>query len=97
MNNHLFIFAKITPNPEHYLLARDALANIMEQTREEEGCHAFSLLENRDEGHLYLYEEFTDEAALDAHYRQSYTQAVFKLYQDWLATAVEVTKMQHVA
>ncbi|NDL58336.1 putative quinol monooxygenase [Phytoactinopolyspora mesophila] len=96
-NNHLFIFAKITPKPEHYLAARDALAGIVERTRSEEGCHAFSLLENESEGLLCLYEEFTDEAALDYHYRQSYTQEVFELYKDWLASAVEVTKMQYVA
>lgn len=47
-------------------------------------------------GQLFLYEEWVNEAALEQHYQQPYTQAVFESYQEWLAKPVEINKMYKV-
>ena len=92
----LFIFAKISPKPEHLSDARSAVVSIVERTRAEPGCHQFSLNEGIDDASLYLYEEWESEAALGEHYDQPYTAEVFDAYQLWLAKPVEVTKMNSV-
>lgn len=92
--NHLFVFAKISPKSEHFEEAKRAILNILEPTREESGCFHFQLHENMSEGVLYLYEEWLNESALEAHYQTPYTMAVFESYQQWLAAPVEIHKME---
>jgi quinol monooxygenase YgiN len=85
MPNPLFIFAEITPKPEHFKDALRAITGILEQTRAESGCHSFDLFEAPDQKALYLFEEWLDQDALDQHHAQPYTAAVFKAYEGWLA------------
>lgn len=93
-DERLFLFAGITLKPEHYKEGRAALEGIVPATLAEPGCHVFSLMESQeDDGKLYLFEIFEDEAALQNHYAQDYTKAVFARYEDWLAEPVEIRKM----
>lgn len=94
MENALHLFAKITPKEEHLSDAKSAILGIIQPTREETGCRHFELHEGLTEDCLYLYEEWDSQAALDEHYAQPYTKAVFESYQQWLAKPVEVIKMQ---
>jgi len=92
MTEHTFIFAKITPKSEFYQVAKQAIIDIIPQTRNEVGCITFTLHEDGS-GSLYLYEQWLDDAALALHYDMDYTKAVFKAYQNWLATTPEITKL----
>lgn len=92
MNKHTFIFAKITPKPKYFDASKDALKEIIPQTRNETGCINFTLHED-DAGSLYLYEEWIDDNALENHYKMDYTKAVFEAYTDWLATPPVITKL----
>jgi quinol monooxygenase YgiN len=97
MNDPLILFARITPKGEHLAAARQAVLDIVPRTRAEPGCRVFTLHDDRDGGqHLYLYEIWDDQTALDAHYAQPYTRAVFVRYQDWLAAPIEITKLRHL-
>ena len=89
----LFVFAKISPKPECFEDARNAVLEIVPKTLREPGCLQFELYEGNSDDCLYLYEEWQDEGALAEHYQQPYTQAVFESYQQWLASPVEVQKM----
>ena len=95
MNDHLFVAAIITPKPEHFEDARLALLGILPQTRAEPGCVLFDIHTGIDahKGELILYEEWVDEAALEAHYAQDYTKQVFENYQQWLAKDVMIIHM----
>ena len=83
---------KLTPKPEYLSDARSAILGIVEQTRQEKGCRSFDIFEGEEPGHIYLFEEWDDQAALDAHYAQPYTTAVFEQYQQWLAQPPEIKK-----
>jgi len=92
------LFARITPKPEHFSAAREAILEIVPATRQESGCREFVLHEARDgSGQLFLYETWDDDAALEAHYARPYTRAVFARYQNWLAQPVEITKLTRLA
>lgn len=53
-------------NRERFLAAM--LPNAEASVRDEPGCHAFDVIEDRDTPDLFhLYELYTDEAALAAH------------------------------
>lgn len=106
-NPHLFLFACITPKAEYAIAAKEALMGILAATRAESGCLQFELHDNfalhdnfeshdSEASQLFLYEEWVDEAALEQHYQQPYTQAVFESYQAWLAKPVEINKMYKV-
>ena len=56
MIHQLNIIARIAPHPTHYNKAREAICEIIEQTRAEPGCMEFRLSENAQDGTLYLYE-----------------------------------------
>ncbi|MEM6850953.1 MAG: putative quinol monooxygenase [Pseudomonadota bacterium] len=93
----LFVFATIHPKPEHFEDAKAAIQGIIEETRSEPGCLFFALYEGREDNRLYLHEEWTDASALESHYAQPYTRAVFDSYAEWLAEPVDVVKMRKVA
>ena len=95
-NQSLFVFAHISPKPEHLSDARSAVLGIVDQTRSEPGCRQFHLNEGVDDGCFYLYEEWDSEVALAEHYEQPYTMAVFESYKKWLSQPVEVVKMKSV-
>lgn len=91
----LLVFAIIKPKAEHFSSARDAIVRIIPMTRAESGCLQFVLHEGN--GSLYLYEEWSDEAALTLHHGQQYTADVFENYKSWLTEPVTVMKMTRVA
>ena len=93
-DKRLFVSATITLKPEHYAKGREAIEAIISQTLNEPGCHVFSLMESKDSSStLHLFEIFENESALQQHYEQGYTKAVFAQYEEWLEKPVEITKM----
>lgn len=94
MNNNLFVIAKITPKAEYFKVARQAILNVVTPTLKEEGCLQFSVYES--EMTLFLYEEWTDQAALDEHYSMPYIEPVFESYKEWLAEPVIINKLSRL-
>ena len=93
-DERLFIFATIRPEPDFFEDARLALEALIPPTLAEPGCHMFSVFVSRDEPTvLHLFECFENDAALEAHYAQSYTREVFGQYEGWLASPVEIRKL----
>ncbi|MEO0394020.1 MAG: putative quinol monooxygenase [Pseudomonadota bacterium] len=97
MTDRLFLMARIEPKSEHLADAKQAIHGIINETRAEKGCFRFELHEGVGDGCLYLYEEWSDKAALAAHYAQPYTKDVFAKYQNWLAREPDIFHMRHLA
>ncbi|WP_299612442.1 putative quinol monooxygenase [uncultured Tateyamaria sp.] len=94
----LFLFATIRPKPEHFAEARAALDALIPETLGESGCLMFAAFESfSEDGVLHLFEHFADQAALDAHYAQPYTQGVFARYERWLSAPVEVKRLSAIS
>jgi quinol monooxygenase YgiN len=95
----LIIFARITPKPEYFDTAKQAILAVIPQTIAEPGCRMFTLHEakNKDDRSLYLYEIWDDAADLENHYNQEYTKAVFAAYQQWLEQPVHVIKLDKIS
>lgn len=96
MTKSLFIFAEITPKPQHLDEAREAIVGIVGPTQNEPGCHSFEVFDGVESGSLFLFEEWSDQGALDAHYAQSYTVAVFASYEEWLEKPPSIRKLSRV-
>ncbi|MFS4582629.1 putative quinol monooxygenase [Phaeobacter sp. C3_T13_0] len=97
MTSHFQLIAKITPKPEHMQDVRESLMGILAPTRAEAGCLKFNLLEGREGDCFYLDEEWSNDAALAAHYEKDYIKPIFAKYQNWLASPVEIHKMAALA
>ena len=96
MHDSFCVVATITPKAEHLDDARSALLELIPLTLEEEGCQTFRLLEAGD-GRLWLYEEWDNPEALEAHYAQPYTRSVFAAYENWLAEPVRIEHLHRRA
>ncbi|GAB2890869.1 putative quinol monooxygenase [Microbulbifer echini] len=92
MNSHLFIFARISPKPECFDKAKQAILSIVPDTLEEEGCLQFVVHENSTS--LLLYEEWRSQEDLDKHYAMPYITPIFEAYKEWLIGPVEINKLQ---
>lgn len=90
----LFVFATISPKHEHFEASKNAILNILQETRAEPGCLQFELHENAAEKSLFLYEEWASESALEEHYLKPYTSQVFESYKEWLSAPVDIVKMR---
>ena len=75
-NSRLHVIAHIRARPEHIHVVREVLTGYVEPTRAEHGCYVYDLLQNRSNAaHFTFVEEWTDEAALDAHSRSPHITA----------------------
>lgn len=96
MSNQLYIFAEITPKPQHLKDAHNAILGIVDQTRKENGCRSFDVFEGLEAGEIYLFEEWDDQNSLDVHYGKPYTAAVFASYEQWLAKPPKIKKLSRL-
>ncbi|MGR3279087.1 putative quinol monooxygenase [Acaryochloris marina NIES-2412] len=92
----LFVFACITPKPEHFEEALSTVESIVDQTLAEAGCKQFSVYQALDHSRFHLFEEWVTQEALDSHYEQPYIKAIFAKYENWLSCPPEIMKMNAV-
>jgi quinol monooxygenase YgiN len=94
MGPPLTIMARIRPRPEYHIEVKQSLQGLIGLTVKEEGCLTFDLYEGEDDGCLYLFEQFVDEASFRFHHEQDYTKSVFASYDLWLIEMPEVHRMR---
>ncbi|MEH6348184.1 MAG: putative quinol monooxygenase [Bermanella sp.] len=70
----------ITTQGQTALQVKEAIRLLHSKTIQETGCIRFEILQHQDTPtHFTLWEEWTNEAALQAHYDAPHTQAYFAL------------------
>jgi quinol monooxygenase YgiN len=73
------------------------LMSLLAPTRTESGCITFDLLlDNQDPSIFVLYENWENQAALDAHFQQPYVQKVFKSYEETLDEPITVMYLNKI-
>lgn len=87
----LNVVALISAKPGSEAIVRDALTELVGHTRQEEGCLKYELFESAaTPGTFVTIEEWTDQAALDAHMASPHIAATFATAGDHLASAPDI-------
>lgn len=90
------VVARITAKPESVEIVREGLMSLLEPTRGEAGCILYELMQNRtDPTDFTFYEEWTDEASLNAHGAAAHLRTTFQTLEGHLAGR-DVRRYQYI-
>jgi len=93
----LTIVACIKAKPGMQEQMQQDLLSLLTPTRAEPGCITFDLLlDIQDPSVFLLYENWQNQAALDAHFQQSYVKQVLKAYEVTLAEPIAARTLSKV-
>ena len=68
MDQHVSVVVKVAARPDKASEMRAVVLKLAENSREEDGCIRYDVLQNTTEPHVFLLvEEWTSNAHLDAH------------------------------
>ena len=82
----LHVVALITAKPGSEAVVHEALTELLGHTRQEQGCRRYDLFESAATPGTYVtVEEWTDQAALDAHLASPHIAAALSTVGDALA------------
>jgi len=92
----LWISAGLVTTQGHTAVeVKEAIRLLHSKTIQEAGCIRFEVLQHQDEPNKFtLWEEWTSEAALQAHYDAPHTQAYFALS---LTDVSYIEKLEQIA
>jgi quinol monooxygenase YgiN len=87
------VVARIASKPDSVEHVKRVLLEAVDPTRREHGCIVYELMQNSaDPTDFTFYEEWTDEAALDAHGRSPHIAAGFARLDGHLAGPPDVRR-----
>jgi quinol monooxygenase YgiN len=93
MSEPLTLIVRVRAKAGQESRLRQELQRLLEPTRAEAGCIGYELHQSQTDPALFaLYENWTSQAALDAHFQTSYLQAYFKLVPEIADGPSEITK-----
>jgi quinol monooxygenase YgiN len=93
----LTIVAHIKAKPGMEQRMQQDLLRLLEPTRSEAGCITFDLLIDRNDPTVFmLYENWENQAALDAHFEQPYVKLVLQAYEVTLAEPIAVNFLSKI-
>jgi quinol monooxygenase YgiN len=96
-NDTLRLIAIIKSKPEQIEATRAMLAGLVEPTRREPGCISYELLLNREDPTEFVFvEEWTDEAALAAHFETDHLKAALRIFPELAAAPLDLRKYRLV-
>lgn len=92
------VIATLQARPDTVEETRAAVTSLVEPTREEQGCVAYQLFQsNEDPTEFVTVEEFTDDAAVDAHMETEHVQAALAAAPDILGAAPQIRRYSLIA
>jgi quinol monooxygenase YgiN len=93
MSEPLTVIARVRAKVGQESRLRQELQSLVAPTRAEAGCINYDLHQSRTDPALFaLYENWTSQAALDAHFQTPYLQAFFKLVPELADGPSDITK-----
>lgn len=91
------VVARIVARPASVDVVRDGLVSLLEPTRAEPGCILYELMQNvSDPTDFTFYEEWTDEASLNAHGASAHIKATFQKLDGHLAGGRDVRRYSFI-
>jgi quinol monooxygenase YgiN len=89
----LRIIARLESKPEKVAELREVLLGLLAPTREEAGCIRYEMLENQaDPTEFTFTEEWTDAAALAAHFESDHIRNALARFPDLLAKELDLRR-----
>ncbi|MEM5404474.1 putative quinol monooxygenase [Paraburkholderia unamae] len=93
----VYLFASITPKPEHVADVEALMRDMVSHTRKEPGNLRYDLLRRADGAPgFYLYETYVDEAAVQAHRDSAHFVAYRAKIGAWVTEPPEVKLLKGV-
>ena len=93
MKTGLTVIAHIAAKTGHQDLVREALLDLVAQTRKEKGCINYDLHESQENPTQFaIYENWEKAADLDAHAKSAHVQAFAKIAGPLLERPAEISK-----
>jgi quinol monooxygenase YgiN len=94
----LTVIAYITAKAGHEDQVREALLDLVAQTRNEEGCVNYDLHQSRENASEFaIYENWTSASDLDVHAKSAHLQAFARIVDDLLEGPAEIRKWRMVS
>jgi len=89
----LRVVAHLTAKPDKIEETREALLKLIEKTRAEDGCVTYELMQNNtDPTDFTFVEEWSDDAALDAHLQTDHIKLIVSRAGELLAAPPDVRR-----
>ncbi|MGL6341163.1 MAG: putative quinol monooxygenase [Waterburya sp.] len=93
----LTIIAHIKAKPGMEQRMQQDLLGLLAPTRSEPGCITFDLLSDINDPTVFiLYENWENQAAIDAHFEQPYVKQVLQAYEVTLAEPITVNFLSKI-
>jgi len=94
----LTVIAYITAKAGHEDQVREALLDLVAQTRNEEGCVNYDLHQSQENASEFaIYENWTSASDLDVHAKSAHLQAFAGIVGDLLEGPAEIRKWRMVS
>ena len=91
MRTGLSVIAYITAKAGHQDRVREALLDLVAQTRNEEGCINYDLHQSQEnDSEFAIYENWVKADDLDAHAKSAHLQAFTRIARDLLERPAEI-------
>lgn len=98
MDKSIVLWIKITPKPEFFEDAKEAILKVIPHALEDDGCKCFSLHESavEDDRSFYLYEIFDSQDAYNRYALQPFSLKIRESFKQWLACPPSLIKLSKV-
>lgn len=98
MSDTLTLIGRLKAKPGKESELRNALLNLVPLSRAEAGCINYDLHESLDEPGLFLlYENWTDQAALDLHFSFAHSKEFAANAPNLLAEPLHMTALREIS
>ena len=87
----IIITSEVIIKEERWAQALELAQRHVTASREEEGCISHRYLLSPEKEHcIFFYEEWQDRAAIDYHFKQSYSKEVARNFKLWAANKLKI-------
>ncbi len=92
-NKTVKVLARVTARPDKIEEVKSLLLGLVGETREENGCISYQLLQNKaDPGDFTFVEDWANDSAIDAHFTTAHVQDAFSKAASLLAKEPDIRR-----
>ncbi len=98
MSEQIIIIAKFNVKPDKTGEFRGLIRKLVAETRQEEGCLIYDYYQDlEDKTVFFSHELWTNAAAVDNHFQQSYIKEAFAIAPELLSATVQISRLTKIS